>query len=259
MSREKSCFGFLFSISIIVGVALGMVIRQGIRLSDVKPGSISASALGADIISDETSFERTYLIIGVDDLYGDALLQGAWIITLSTPEDHPEGTIEVILVTLYPLLPEHVTFPGQSDFTKPHAAIPVDVNDLSTLEMLPPLTFTEPEWSDVILIDETAMNAAIRLSDMNFSGPLPTPTSDMFVKTWENPTNAFRQQWGIITTLCTEPKTYSQLNTIQQLLNLYGDHITSTLGRNELLKLWQIINYKQNDTIDCEIYPQLTH
>lgn len=260
MSREKSCFGILFSLSIIIGVALGMIIRQGMRQPDLDPLSVSASALGSEINPDDpASFARTYLFIGVDNLLGKANLEGAWLITLSNPDDHPEGTIEIILTTIYPLLSEQVIVPDQHQFTKPHPAIQVNVNDLNSIEAIGPLSYTDYEWSDVIIIDEVTINTAIQLNDVNYSGPINTPTADMFIKPWENPEKAFRQQWGIITTLCTEPQAYSNFNTIQRLKNLYGDHIISTLSGDDLLKLWQVINYNQNDTIDCEIYPQLTH
>lgn len=257
MSREKSCFGILFSFSIIIGIVLGYIIRQGIRFPSVDPRSISAAA--SVPLEDETSVGQTFLVIGVDNLISDSHLQGAWLATLDNPGDHTGGSLQIILVTLYPVIPENVSSLEQSKFSKPHAPIPVDAHNLSSINSLEPLAFTDQTWSQVIILDEIAMNAAIQFSNLNAAEPISTPTADMFVKSWENPEKSLHQQWGIITTLCEEPEAYSQYSTIQKINNFYGTHILSTLDAPGLLKFWQVVNYKQTDTISCEIYPQLTH
>ena len=108
-------------------------------------------------------------------------------------------------------------------------------------------------------MDEVAINTAIQLSNVNHTGPLKTPTADLFVKPWNDPAKAFHQQWGIITTLCEESKAFGQYDKIQQIIKLYGSHIRATVDAKGLLQLWQLVNYKTTDTIQCEIYPQLTH
>ncbi len=259
MSREKSCFGILFSLSIIVGIALGYIIRKGMLFEPIDTGSLSSSVtIPQEQSNQETSLEDTILVIGVDSMETDPHLEGAWLVTLCDKPDHPTGTIHLILITLYPMLAENVTTLEQSQFANPHDAIPVDVHNPSEIEHLEPLKFTEKTWSQVIILDEVAVNTAIQLSNRNHTVPINTPTADLFIKPWNNPKKAFHQQWGIITTLCEESKTFGKLNNINQIIKLYGSHLQATVNDNGLLQLWQLVNYKPTDSVQCDLYPQLT-
>lgn len=259
MSREKSCFGILFSLSIIIGIALGYIIRKGMISDPLDPNPVSASvSIPQNQTNEEASLGDTILVIGVDSMETDPHLEGAWLVTLCDQPDHPPGTVHLILITVYPVLAENVTSLEQSQYANPHEAISVDVHNPSEIGQLKPLTFTDQTWSHVIIMDEVAVNTAIQLSNRNHTVPISTPNPDLFVKPWNNPGKAFYQQWGIITTLCEESKTFGQLNNINQIIKLYGSHLKATVDGDGLRTLWQLVNYKPTDSVQCDLYPQLT-
>ncbi|MEJ2758787.1 MAG: hypothetical protein P8046_09940 [Anaerolineales bacterium] len=216
MSREKSCFGILFSLSIVVGIVLGIIIRQGMLNNSLDGSLLSASA--EDKQENQASLEDTLLVVGVDSMEQSPHLEGAWLVTLCNQSDHPAGTIHLKLITLYPVLAENVTSLEQSQFANPHPPVTVDINDLDAITTLEPLGFTDEKWSQVIIMDEVTMNTAIQLSNVHHPDPIKTPTADLFVKPWNNPKKALHQQWGIITTLCEESTAFGQLDTIQQMI-----------------------------------------
>ena len=249
--KGKSCFGILFGLSIIAGIAIGMWIKEILTIDPISP------TITPEIIDGTgPNVFDTILFIGVDHLDStQPLLEGAWLAALDEGNDHPADFIHIKLITLYPIISEHVTSMEQSLYAEPHPPIPIDPNNLDQLKDIPPISFSKETWSYVIIIDEIAMNTIILLTNPNWSSPFSTPEPDLFIKPWEDPQGAYDQHAAILFTLCEEPDSFAQLKTIQEVIKLSGSHIKTDLNNKGLLKLWQRVNFSLGKKISCSFYP----
>lgn len=249
--RVKSCFGILFGLSIVIGITIGMMIRDNLDAYGSSTPTITVPPPNS-----EPQLNDTILFIGVDDLQAETpMLEGAWLATLCNKNDHTTNDIHIILITLYPIIPEHVSSVEQAFLSQPHEAIPVDPNDLSSLIETKPIFNSEKSWSHVILVDNNAMNVIISLINPNSPRPIPTPSPETFIKSWTNPTGAYNQHFAILTTLCEEPKSFALYNTIVDIVYLNNTHIQTNLSNEGLIRLWQLVNYSQGKNIICDFYP----
>jgi len=248
--KAKGCFGILFGLSIVVGVSIGMMFKDAISATaTLTPPPIEAT--------EYPQLKDTILILGVDSLESERpLLEGAWLVTLCNKNDHDSEALHFILITLYPVIPENVTSVEQSYLTKAHAAIPIDPNNISGLKEISPLSITTETWSHVIILDEFAMNLIVSLTNPNIQKPYPTLSPNTFIKSWENPIKAFSQHRAILITLCEEPDTYAQFNTIQEIVRLNNRHIKTNLTDDGLINLWQLVNFSAGKKIFCDLYPK---
>ena len=228
-----------------------MMIRDTLDVSGSPTPTMTIPALDS-----EPQVNDTILFIGVNDLQAETpLLEGAWLATLCNKNDHAANDIHIILITLYPIIPEHVLSIEQAYLAQPHEAIPVDPDNLSILTDIKPIFNSEESWSHVILVDNFAMNVIVSLINPNTPRPIPTPSPDTFIKSWENPTGAYNQHFAILTTLCEEPKSFALYNTIVDIVKLNNTHLQTNLTDDGLIRLWQLVNYSQGKTILCDFYP----
>jgi len=246
--KGRSCFGILFGLSIIAGIFIG----KGIN--DILGGGPTITPPPPPppppVISD------TILFIGVDHLDSpQPLLEGAWLAALGDEKNQPKDTIHIKLITLYPIISGHVTSMEQSRYAEPHPPIPIDPKNLDHLNDIPPISFTEETWTHVIIIDEIAMNTIILLTNPNISPPFPPPENDVFIKPWEDPQGAYEQHSAILYTLCEEPDSYAQIDTIREVIKMNGSNIKSDLDIDGLINLWQVVNYSVGKKIHCSFYP----
>lgn len=249
--RTKSCFGILFGLSIVIGITIGMMIKDTLYAS----GS-STPTTTVPTPDTEPQVNDTILFIGVDDLQAETpMLEGAWLATLGNKNDDPENDIYIILVTLYPIIPEHVLSVEQAYLAQPHDAIPVDPNNLSALIEIKPIFNSDKNWAHVIFVDNHAMNVIVSLINPNSPRPIPTPSPDTFIKSWTNPTGAYNQHYAILTTLCEEPKSFALYNTVIDIVKLNNTHLQTNLSDDGLIRLWQLVNYSNGKEIVCNIYP----
>ena len=236
--------------SIVVGIILAIIISNGMTPDlGITPSPQPYSASG---------LEDTYLILGVENLTGQTHnLEGAWLATLCTEEDHTSEAIHIILMTLYPILSDNINNFELRKYANPHAPIQFDPNDLNSIASIPPVAMADEPWDHVIILDEVAMNTAIYLNDVNNSDPIPTPSADTFIKPWNDPARAFQQQSSIITTLCDEPEAYGKLTTIQRIIELTGSHLLFSFQDHDqsLFSLWQVVDLQPGETVECELYP----
>jgi WD40 repeat protein len=249
--RVKSCFGILFGLSIVIGITIGMMIKDTLY-----PSESSTPTITLPTPESEPQVNDTILFIGVDDLQSETpMLEGAWLATLGSKQNHIENDIHIILVTLYPIIPEHVLTVEQAYLAQPHEAIPVDPNNLSALIEIKPIFNSDKNWAHVILVDNHAMNVMVSLINPNFPRPIPTPSSDTFIKPWTNPTGAYNQQFAILSTMCEEPESFALYNTIVDIVKLNKTHLETNLSDDGLIRLWQLVNYSNGKEIVCNIYP----
>lgn len=253
MNRGKSCVGFLFGLSLLVGMVLGYFVLTGIE--DTRAGTVIPDPSPLD---ETTTAPRQdmILLLGVDDLQKTyPALEGAWLIEFCDDPDHNDQYLHIKIITLYPIIPEAVTSTQQSLYAQPHAPVTINPNDLWGLADQPPLSFSTDRWSQVVVMDEVTANVVISLQDMNTPRPIPTPTSSAFIKPWINPQGAHHQQEGILTTLCEHPAPLGHLSVVNEILQLEGSHIRSTLSEGGLLKMWQVVNFTQDKTVVCTRFP----
>jgi len=250
--KAKSCFGILFGLSIVAGIIFGNMIK-GILYPPIQetPGTLES------LPTTEPNPERndTILFIGVDHLDAKIpFLEGAYLATLCNQPDHDENTIHIILITLYPIIPEHENESEKSYLTKPHNPIPIDINNLAGLDKIYPISSNDETWSHVIVIDEEAMNLIISLINPNMDKP-PKLSSDTFIKAWENPEGAYQQHQAILTTLCDEPDMYAEYETIRDIVELNNTHLKTNLSGENLIRLWQLVNFSSGKSVRCEFFP----
>jgi len=249
--RAKSCFGILFGLSIVIGITIGMMIKDTLYVSGSATPTMTVPAPDSDPKVDDT-----ILFIGVDDLQSETpMLQGAWLATLGNKDDHTANDIHITLITLYPIIPEHVKSVEQANLAQPHEAIPVDPDNLASVTEIRSIFNLEENWSHVIIVDDFAMNVIISLINPNSQRPIPTASPDTFIKSWTNPTGAFNQHFAILKTLCEEPKSYALYTTIVDIIKLNNTHLKTNLSDDGLIRLWQLVNYSQGKTIQCDFYP----
>jgi hypothetical protein len=254
MFKGKSCFGILFSMSLVVGIIFAIIISNSMKDLD-----LDIDRTITPTKTDDVNPEDTYLIIGVDSLAGQTHnLEGAWLATLCSEEDHASDAIHIVLITLYPILSENINNFELRKYANPHDPIQIDRNDLNSIASIPPVAMSEEPWDHVIILDEVAMNTAIHLNDINISDPIPTPSLDTFIKPWEDPARSFQQQSSIIKTLCDEPEAYGKLATIQRIIDLSESNLLVYFqGQNlSLFKLWQMVDLQPGETVECELYPE---
>jgi hypothetical protein len=254
MPKLRSCVGILFVISLIIGGYLGYLVIEGIQNPELPDTTMISPK--ADQPTTNTEPEETILVLGVDDLTKPMpSLEGAWLVTLYEKNQLPD-TIHFGLITLYPVTSNSMLFPLHSQFAQPHPPILINPENLSAVSGIDPISFSQGQWSSIIVFDEVLMNIAVTLQIPNAERPFPTPSDDLFTKPWIDPVKAYHQQVGIITTLCEHPEPFSQPNLVIELLSMEGDHIKTSLPEGGLLRLWQAIDYTQQKRVTCTVYPE---
>jgi hypothetical protein len=247
--KLKSCFGILFGLSLIAGIFIGNEIKIVITGGTETP----TPTVTPTPFPEEND---TILFVGVDDLQAEtALLEGAWLATLCNKPDHPDDDIHIILITLYPIIPDHVKSVDQTDYTKPHDPIPIYPDNFDSFREIKPIFNTDENWAHVIIVDEYAMNLIISLINPKWEITPEPPNEDTFLKAWENPIGTYQQHSAILKTLCEEPESYAVLNNVQEITNLNNTHLRTTLTNDGLIGLWQLVNYSLGKTVSCEFYP----
>ncbi|NIW44821.1 MAG: hypothetical protein GWN14_08730 [candidate division Zixibacteria bacterium] len=245
--KAKSCFGILFILSIIAGIILGKMITDG----GIEPTPTPTPP--QEIIPEVND---TILFIGVNSLEAETpLLEGAWLATLSMNNNHDDNIIQILLITLYPILPEHVNSLEKAYLAEPHAPIQIDPNHLEKFREIKPIFDTDQEWTHIIVVDEYAMNLIISLTNPNLSLPIPAPSPNTFIKSWENPVGAYQQHRAIIKTLCEEPENFALYNTILEIVNLNNSHLKTNLTKEGLIQIWQLVNYSVGKNVECKPFP----
>lgn len=249
--RAKSCFGILFGLSIVIGITIGMMIKDSLYVYGSSTSTPTVPASGP-----EPEVDDTILFIGVDNLQSEtALLEGAWLATLGNKNDHQQNTIDIILITLYPITPDHVSSVEQAQLAQAHEGIVVNPSDLTSLTSMLPIFNMNQSWSHVIMVDEYAMNVIVSLINPNSPHPIPTPSPDTFIKPWLDPLAAYTQHTAILKTLCEDPDSYALYNTILEIVQLNNKHLKTNLSDDGLIRIWQLVNYSQGKTVQCTFYP----
>lgn len=255
MSRTRSCVGILFIISMTIGIVLGYWV-----LIVIKDGDDSNLDITIDpIILPSTDPEgfQSVLIVGVDSLMSQTpSLEGAWVVTLKQTNGHSNGTLYLDISTLYPVTKNSVLSTRHGQYAVPHRNINIDPDNLMALTKLEPISFFQGEWNDIIVLDEVVINMLVSLQNPNISRPIPTPHPSLFIKPWEDPEGAFKQQRAILTTLCDHPEPFSEPELILEIIAMNGQHLTSSMGKDGLLQLWQVINYTRDKGVSCSFFPE---
>ena len=256
MSRTRSCVGILFIISVILGIVLGYMVLEGIAGSEpLEP--ISPFTDTTSIPSTQNNNSHSILVIGVDSLAkAYPGLEGAWRITLEQSNGQSNGVLHFDISTLYPVTKNSVLSTRHGQFSVPHDKIVIDPNNLAALTELEPISYSREDWDDIILLDEVVVNFLISLQNPNIQRPIPTPHPSVFIKPWEDPEGAFDQQRAILTTLCDHPEPLSQPALILEIIEMTGVHLKSTLDKDGLRGLWQVINYTGDKQVVCSFYPE---
>lgn len=251
MSRTRSCVGILFIISMIIGILLGYMVLEGM---EVPPPPIT---IDPNIIptKQQQNFQ-SILVVGVDSLMNPApSLEGAWQITLEQSNGQSNGSYNFDISTLYPVTKATILSTRHGKFAEAHPNIIVDPDNITALTELEPISYYQGEWTDIIVVDEIVINMLVSLQNPNTPKPIPTPHPSLFIKPWKDPEGAFQQQRAILTTLCDHPDPLSEPAVVLEILQMYGQHLTSTMSSDGLLDLWQVMNYTSDTKIDCSFYP----
>ena len=199
----------------------------------------------------------TILVVGVDSLMSQSpSLEGAWVVTLEQTNGQNNGTLEFDISTLYPVTKNSVLSTRHGQYAVPHRNIIIDPDNLAALTELEPISFFQGEWTDIIVMDEFVINLLILLQNPNISRPIPTPHPALFIKPWEDPEGAFQQQRAILTTLCDHPEPLSEPASVLEIIEMNGQHLTSSLTKDGLLKMWQVINYTRDKQVTCSFFPE---
>jgi hypothetical protein len=250
MTRAKGCL-VLFIISVIAGTLAGYYLINGMESPD-EP-QMTTLVPNSPLPTSSTDPKRSVLVLGVDSLdKRDPALEGAWLITLI---ENAGRTIHLRVATLYPVVEASMTSNYHYPYTQPHPPIIIDPHDLRGASNLAPISFTYDKWSQVILLDEVAINTLIMMQNLNFRAPAPTPGPGAFIKPWEKPQQAFEQQERILSILCDNPAPLSDPNNINTLMEMEGRHLFSTLPEGGLRSLWQLINYIPSKQVTCTRIP----
>jgi hypothetical protein len=248
MTRAKGCL-FLFILSVIAGAVAGYYLISGMDSHDTD------NRLAPDLPQPTSSTDpnRSVLVLGVDNLEKlRPALEGAWLVTLV---ENAQGVINLRIATLYPVVQASVTSNYHYTYTQPHEPIIIDPNNLHDASDLAPISYSQDQWSQVILLDEIAINTVIMMQNLNFTAPVATPVPGAFTKPWDHPQLAFEQQDRILTLLCKNPTPLSEPKNINFLLEMEGRHIFTTLPENGLRSLWQLINYVPSKQVICTRFP----
>ena len=128
MNRTTGCL-VLFILSLIAGIIAGyylITLMKPPDLTEITPEPPRSHT------STNTDAERSVLIVGVDSLNKpNPLMEGAWLVTLV---DYGEGSIQLRLITLYPIVETSATSTYHIPYTQPHTPIVVDPSNLLNLE-----------------------------------------------------------------------------------------------------------------------------
>lgn len=252
MSNNRSCVAILFAISLLAGTVLAYLV-----VSTIGGGQAATIEPSETLVSTPAVGEGSILVVGVDRLDGSApsLLEGAWLVSLCCDRNQPEDTLELNVITIYPVVPQSVTASQMSEFVQPHTPIVIDPDNLEALRFQVPFTFTDEAWSDVLVLDEIVIHTLISMQNPNIPRPIPTPDPSMFSKPWQSPEAAFRQQQAIMITLCDHPWLLADLQVVLHLLGMYNQHLVSTLSAEELLTLWQLMDIAPDHPVICNRFP----
>lgn len=249
MNRATGCL-LLFIISIAAGIIAGYFLIK--IMEPPKPPDIQERTPTPKPTS-STNPDRTMLVVGVTSLTDpNPTMEGAWLITLV---DYGQDAIHLRLVTLYPIIEASASSSYHIPYTQPHPPIIVNPANLQDLKFLEPISFSPDDWSQVIILDEVAINTMIMMQQLNFQDPVSTPVPDAFVKPWESPQLCFEQQERILQILCENPSPMGDPNNIRTITEMEGTHILTTLPASGLYSLWQLINYSPNKQVICTRIP----
>ena len=255
MSKTRSCVGILFIFSMIIGIMLGYGVLEMIKGGD---DSMLDITIDPNIIppKEQPNFQ-SILVVGVDSLMSQSpSLEGAWVVTLAQTNGHSNGTLYFDISTLYPVTKNSVLSTRHGQYAIPHRNIVIDPDNLMALTELEPISFFQGKWTDIIVLDEVVINMLVSLQNPNISRPIPTPHPSLFIKPWEDPEGAFQQQRAILTTLCDHPEPLSESSLVLEIIEMNGQHLTSSLNKDGLLQLWQLINYTRDKQVSCTFFPE---
>ncbi|MBN2045223.1 MAG: hypothetical protein JW757_09405 [Anaerolineales bacterium] len=248
MTRAKSCL-VLFILSVIAGAIAGFYLVEIME----PPVPTVTPAPSFPVPTSSTDPDRTVLVVGVDNLeYPNPAIEGVWIVSLL---DNADGMLHLKLITLYPVVEASVTSTRQIPYTHPHPKIRIDPDDLHAVGDLAPISFSYDRWSQIIVLDEIAINTIIMMQNLNFRPPAPTPVQGAFLEPWIDPEGTFQQHKRILTILCENPTPLSDPANINILTAMEGTHIRSTLPAGGLRSLWQVINYLPGKQVTCSQSP----
>ncbi|HKJ26187.1 MAG TPA: hypothetical protein VJ965_00995 [Anaerolineales bacterium] len=206
-----------------------------------------------------TSTKANILFIGVNQINSQiSYLESAWLANQEFYLEDDKTNIKVTLISLYPVTQSMITTPDLAVYTKPHQPMMLNPENFESLEGLPPLSQANLSWENVhiVLLDEYFMNSAIVLSNPTNPTQLKPPSDSLFVKPWTDPAGAYLQQHSILTNLCHHPEGYFRFNVAHTLIDLYQQHIRSTLTSDDLLSMWQINVNLGDIEIVCDIFPE---
>ena len=252
MPSTRGCVGILFVLSLIAGVSLGfLVVDPSIRATPTIPPP------NEQVILPTSRPSITLLVLGVDSLQRpDSGLEGVWAIT--TPQDPEQNNknLHFHIETLYPITELNPNLQELSQYLSPHPKIVINPDDPFNEEKLSEIGIKISEWPDAIILDEYIINMIILiLKNPNIDRPIPPPPEDLFTKTWENPSEALKQQRGILITLCDHPEPLKQFSIITEILQFESAHFKTVTGKNELIGYWQAFNNLDGNNVSCDIFP----
>ena len=257
MKRRAGCLAILFGASIIIGTLIGSVFRDGMN------GVFAATPSPTPTPPPSTNKkDLTILFIGVDNFPPEeSHLVSAWLVKVENLHINGLTDIHLSLRTLYPILPEMVTFsPDLKDYSQPHSPVVVNPNDFNSISTLALLNQPKVTWDHIIIIDEFLMNSTILLSDVNIDDDddnFEQPSNNLFKKPWDSPLDAYTQQAAILKNSCNTPEAYTEFTVAEKLKLLAVNHISSPLSIDDIFRLWQInVNIGDEYTISCEFFPQ---
>jgi hypothetical protein len=217
-------FIFVFSMSLFIGVSIGKMMQKE------KEPSLEEET---QILTPKSLETHKILIAGVDDLtYSQARLESVWL------AEFAEGSLEISLRPLYPV----ASTPNHYSYLIPHDPIYVSTTDLEGLRSVELLRAQNVDWSDVIMLDEWAMDILIEttMDDIqSVSSPGDLVTSSL-PKVWEDPNAALYLQENIVQFLCEHVGPFAKQESILYLMALIPNHIKSTLSRDDILNQWEL-------------------
>lgn len=219
-------FALAFLVSLYIGFSIGKIIKEG------QDDYLAVQSQTASYPYPSLMTEKTILIAGVETLETPrSVLESAWLLS------YQEDIMELKLTPLYPVAETAHLF----EYLGPHPPIMVSTENLDEFKTLPVLTGQGVSWDDVILIDEYALNMIIETTSAVPNLASPKKVAQTLEKAWIDPDKTLAQQKNIITYLCSHPKPFGNLESIQNLLNLIPNHIHTTLTEDYLLSQWQFL------------------
>lgn len=247
--------GILFISSLIIGAAIGILIKFGMIGTPPPPQPTPTPTLIS--IADHNPLpDPKILVIGVKDLNAqETILVSIWFVSQESSTEDGVPTIKFTMKTIYPVVQSMGQTPSLTPYTQPHEPIWIKAKDLDSITSLIPLVAADVKWNEIVVIDEYFMNSAINLADRNEPDPLATPPPDRFFNPWEDPQGAYIQQVNILTNLCAHPDAYFEFMIADTLFKMYQTHIVSSLTADDMRYMWQINNL-DDATITCSFDPE---